>query len=666
MKPTSPLTRQVLSFVLPLAICLGGCTRLAEVPFSPPSADPSAEVASSQRPPVPGVTLSSTSGRVSGGETVTIASKNLFIAQNIDRRSLGIGLSGIKYYSAQMPFLDQFKSSRPWLSQQEGRDWAKGDPLDVDDRGWVKSLKPAQTADRNFLTLQATLPFTRYVVRYEGSGTVSYHFKARKDEAASGPNRDVITLNPDTDRPAILRIESTDPGNYIRNITIVPEQFVEEFDRGEIFNPLLLDILKNFRALRFMDWMATNHSEQTDWSNRPQVEDLTYAEKGVPVEIMVQLANRLQADPWFNMPHQATAEYMEAFATYIRDRLDPQLTIYIEHSNEVWNGTFSQHEYAKAQARQQWQNSDADGYMQWHGMRTAQMCDIWQRVFAGQTDRVHCTLGTQKNFQGLEQAGLNCPLWVAEGNKACHEHQLDSIAITTYFSGCVNGRKPEDRDRTRAWFQEPDGGLTKGMEQIASAAHFPCNDTTTGQNFEYYKKVADDYKLQLVAYEGGQHITANGMAMQDDPDFIKFHLGLNRDRRMFDRYQEILQTWKNGGGTLLMHFMDVSSPNEHGSWGALEYLTQGNSPKYDALLEFNAQTPCWWEGCDRQLTPANAASAAPQIAVTIGNKPCQNLKRVNPSQLTCQTPASDKPGTVDLTVNIDRQTISLPQAFTYR
>jgi IPT/TIG domain len=660
MKPTSQLTSPILSVVLLAVSCLWGCTRPVETPLSPQSAG------SPKIPPIPSVTLSSASGRLAGGENVTIDSNNLFIAQTLDRRPLGIGLAGIKYYSAQLPFLDQFKSSRPWLSQQEGREWAKGDPLDVDDRGWVRSLKPGQTADRNFLTLEGTLPFTRYVVRYEGSGKVTYHFKARKDEAASGPNRDVITLDPNTERPAILRIESTDPNNYIRNITIVPEQFVGEFDRGEIFNPLLLDILKNFRALRFMDWMQTNHSEQIDWSNRPQVEDLTYAEQGVPVEIMVQLANRLQADPWFNMPHQATPEYMEAFATYVRDHLNPQLKIYIEHSNEVWNGTFPQHEYAKEQARQRWKNSSDDGYMQWHGMRTAQMCESWKRVFAGQTDRVHCTLGTQRNFQGLEQAGLNCPLWVAEGNKACYQHQLDSIAITTYFSGCVNGRKPEDRDRTRTWFQEPDRGLTKGMEQIASAAHFPCNDTTTNQNFEYYKKVADDYNLELVAYEGGQHITANGMAMQNDPDFIQFHIGLNRDRRMFDRYQEMLQTWKTGGGTLLMHFMDVSTPNEHGSWGALEYLTQGSSPKYDALLDFNAKTPCWWDGCDRPLTPTPSASTAPQIAVTIGNKPCQTLKRVSNSQLTCQTPASDQLGPVDVTITVDRQTISLPQAFTYR
>jgi len=35
-----------------------------------------------------------------------------------------------------------------------------------------------------------------------------------------------------------------------------------------------------------------------------------------------------------------------------------------------------------------------------------------------------------------------------------------------------------------------------------------------------------------------------------------------------------------------MHFVDVGQPSKWGSWGALEYLDQDGSPKYNALIDF--------------------------------------------------------------------------------
>ena len=43
---------------------------------------------------------------------------------------------------------------------------------------------------------------------------------------------------------------------------------------------------------------------------------------GMSVEYMVQLANDLDADPWFNMPHLADDTFVRNFATHVRDHLD--------------------------------------------------------------------------------------------------------------------------------------------------------------------------------------------------------------------------------------------------------------------------------------------------------------------------------------------------------
>lgn len=115
-------------------------------------------------------------------------------------------------------------------------------------------------------------------------------------------------------------------------------------------------------------------------------------------------------------------------------------------------------------------------------------------------------------------------------------------------------------------------------------------------SYAYFKQVTEDRGITLVAYEGGQHITGNGHAIQDDPDFIAFHIGLNRDPRMKDRYLENFTNWKDEGGTLFVHFVDITYPSKWGSWGALEYLHQDTAPKWEAVTEYN-QTACWWGGC---------------------------------------------------------------------
>lgn len=41
--------------------------------------------------------------------------------QTVQGRSLGIGLNGISDFSAELPFVDIFKSSRKWIPQSDGK-----------------------------------------------------------------------------------------------------------------------------------------------------------------------------------------------------------------------------------------------------------------------------------------------------------------------------------------------------------------------------------------------------------------------------------------------------------------------------------------------------------------------------------------------------------------
>ena len=105
------------------------------------------------------------------------------------------------------------------------------------------------------------------------------------------------------------------------------------------FNPQYLSKMAPFSVIRFMDWGATNGSPVVEWADRAHVSDLTY-QQGVPIEVMIDLANTLHVDPWFCIPHKASDDYVKQFATLLHSRLDPGLHPHIEYSNEVWNMVF--------------------------------------------------------------------------------------------------------------------------------------------------------------------------------------------------------------------------------------------------------------------------------------------------------------------------------------
>lgn len=519
-------------------------------------------------------------------------------------RSIGINLNGIADWSTQYPFLDFMKQARPWISQKTGANWGQGGPLDLDKNGWVRSLKPGHFTATVFVTPdKGNLPYKRYMVRYKGKGEIRYVGAAQIIKKNILPNTDIVKVK-DSGGYAFLEIRQTDSSDYIRDITIVPEEYIELYDQGEIFNPDWISVIEDFRAVRFMNWMKIVDSEQQLWNDRPRVSDYSWQPKGVPAEILIELVNKIEADPWINMPHAATDDYIRKFAELVKKNLDPSLKVYVEHSNEVWNWRFKETHYAEAKGLERWGKVTAP-YMQWHGKRTAEICDIWKKgVFLDNTTRVHCVMGVHTGWRELRTAALDCPAWVEEGQEPCYKHGIDSISITGYFSGCLDGnagwKRPNKVETIRSWFSEDDGGLTKAFDQLESARYFQCNNSVDSliDTYRFWISVAKEKGLAITAYEGGQHITGNGQKIQDDKQFIDFHIALNRDPRMKRLFQKNLQIWKQQGGTLFMHFLDIGKPSKWGSWGAMEYLGQEFAPKMEALKEFNNEVACWWDDCE--------------------------------------------------------------------
>lgn len=539
------------------------------------------------------------------------ASRAIVIKGNLpSANAMGMGLNGINDWSTQMPYIDLMKQSRSW------KDWIERTDLgfNVDDNDWVLSLKDGQTAGTVFLTWNADdwnseLPFDRVHVLYDGEGVIRYTVAASKITGESITGHDVVRVGWGN---SFLSITETNSSNPIRNIRIIPEPLLNAYNDGEIFNPEWLSRIDQFRALRFMDWMATNNATLSQWEDRSTPESRIW--KPAPLEVMIELANTLNADPWFNIPHLADDNFVHQFALTVKANLNPGLNAYIEHSNEVWNWQFQQAQYANTAGRARWGDL-GNAYMQWHGMRTAQICDAFKLgPFASEKQRIKCVLGVQTAYHGLQKGAMECPQWVDEGNDACYKHGIDYIAITSYFAGALNGPSTIDTEDDllwesimRGWIAEGDPGVQKAINHLKTGDGFRSLEKYTDfqgvvpkmrEEFDYWVGYAQSFGLEVIAYEGGQHITANGKAVQNDEDFIDFHIAINKHPEMYDVYTDLFNAWKASGAQLHMHFVDIGNASKYGSWGALENYRQDTSPRWQAIEDFNTQVACWWEGCD--------------------------------------------------------------------
>jgi len=520
---------------------------------------------------------------------------------------LGTNLSAVNDYSPQLPFVDLFRTSRPWLTQcitgtdpgcRSDNAWDTGEAalLDLDGSGWVRSLPtraaaPVFTSAATFWDVPPQFPRGRYIVTYIGQGTIGYGLGARKDSTRSRTGRDVINIDP-ANGGILLRITETDPqgsGDYIRNIRIFSESD-EAIIESQRFAPAFLERLRPYQALRFMDWMQTNNSVVTSWNTRATPTDARYSTaKGVPAEVLIELANVTSASAWFTMPHQADDTFIRSFAELTKSLLAPALSIYLEYSNEVWNDVFSQGSWVEAQGNAAWPGGSASGFtkrINYYGRRSAEVCEIWRSVFADAPGRVICVTASQAANSWTASEALNCPMW---SGGPCVNRGISALAIAPYIGDYIGNE--DNASTVSSWSSRSDGGLLPLFRELTDGAVISAGPQggALSQSFSWIdqnKSVAQQFGLALVAYEGGQHLVGTGSAANNQR-ITKLFTQANRDERMESLYLNYLQGWSSRGGGVFMHFTDISDYSVYGSWGALEEIGQVSSPKYNALWKYS-------------------------------------------------------------------------------
>lgn len=488
--------------------------------------------------------------------------ENRDLPENAPRRTpephltMGMNLAGISDWTREWVFVDVFKHARPWISQDVGDDgpWDNKRPLRTTAEGWPILAKGQAAAALMCRELEGHYPAGVYICTYKGDGDIAFGHDA--EEIQHVGNRVELQVTP-ADGGIFLKIERSNPKNPVRDIHV----WMPGFENAKsTFHPLFVQRLKPFKVLRFMDWGATNDSELRYWRDRTTpLHASQHRETGLAVEYMIELCNELKANPWFCMPHRADDEFVREFATLVRDRLHPDATIYVEWSNEAWNGIFDQAKWVFEEAEKrklEWPLVIAD--------EAGRDFRIWRKVFAGRENRL-----------ARVAAGHHYNPWAAEKILERLDGDFDAVSCAAYFHA-----RDEDIKRFRK--------STTAQEVLRSARKNLTEKAIP--LLRDHAELADRWSAKLnrriafLAYEGGQHITAWG----EEIPYEKAYFEVQTLPGMADAYKELLTGFRASGGDVFMAFNYVGRQGEFGSWGHLQYQDEPleKAPKFRALLHF--------------------------------------------------------------------------------
>ncbi len=477
-------------------------------------------------------------------------------------KPVGVNLEGLSDYMGVEMLMDLTKTARRFgkvdKPYENGEDAVKRDA-----DGW-----PLEDAG---LVLRADRPSPArsYTYSFKGRARVTFFpgDQVKTDEPTYDPNTQITSGSFKTLNglgTLFMSFHDTDGG--IRDLKVMRDQ-----PAVGSFTKAFIDKMSLFRGktLRFMDLQATNGSEQSTWDKRSRPQDWNYRGT-LPPELLAELTNTLEADGWYCMPHQADDDYIRQFAEVIRDATPDGRTIYVEHSNEVWNDQFKQAHYATQQGEKAGLGGGYGAQLAYHGVRTAHIGRIWKEVFANRPNvKIVAVLGAQAANPFTAEKSLE-----PEGVAA----DIDAVAIAPYMG-------------TAFPMEDPEPVLKLSVDQLLDAVQKQLEPG--GEVAKYmssYAQFCKEHGKPLLAYEGGQHLVGRG-GSENSEALTALLIAANRSPRMGELYKQYLDLWFANSDDVMCLFSFSGANSKWGSWGLIENLDQPESqtPKFKAVKEYLGQ-----------------------------------------------------------------------------
>ena len=408
----------------------------------------------------------------------------------------------------------------------------------------------------------------RYTVQFTGQASVS----VVASPARLGPpvydaarNRTTMALDmPEGADQLALAFTRTGPG--IRDLRVLRPGYTG--DAPPLFTRAFLAHVRRFGALRFMDWLQTNHDQPArPWSQRPTPLNTRHASTaGVPWEHVIALANSTGKDIWINIPVRADDDYVLHLARLLKASLHPGIRVYVEYSNELWNAQFSQfavnRELAIDDVRRHPDSPLAfDGSRnpdKWAFRRIAvrlkEISDIFRAVYgdAAMQTIIRPVFASQVVQPYVTELGL-AAVAAAFGPPARYFYAL---AGAPYFNLGTQQTAP---------------GLTAA--QVLQAMQGSVTQLAETSHLEQNLALARWYGLPYLAYEGGSDTFGDGS--------LAAKHAASLDPQLESICRRYLDLWLAQGGGLFMWFTAGAGnwDTRFGTWELTTDLARADTPK---------------------------------------------------------------------------------------
>lgn len=484
-------------------------------------------------------------------------------------KPIGINIAGLTDYSTELVFTDAFKQSRKWTPSDAdgGGAWdsginvplnAKGYPLEIP---YNDGVNPPQSIKALMLwDIGAAVPQGMYRLKVEGNGKVRLHF------GALGTYNCPIDTFVNVTSQVMLEIISSVAANPISDIKFIYPEYINNY-QNQTFTTQFTDFLADFQLIRFMDFTNTNGSKVVSWTDRTPYNYYSQVQSnGTSWQYVIQLANETDKNIWINIPHKADDNYIQELATLLQNNLNPNIKVYLEYSNEIWNGAFQQFDDCAAFAESlgytgpTWERA-----WKYTAKRSADIFKIFEDVFTNDERLVKIIPSQAANSWLTNQimSYFEDPIYNPNQVKA------SAVTIAPYFAG-----------------NTANDIVTNGLVDVITIPEIIQSlQNTLAETYQWMsdnKAVADNHGLELICYEGGQHLVATGNNV-NNTKLTELLIATNHDPAMQDLYCQYFDYWYDSIGTMFCHFSSHGTYSKWGSWGVKEDFQDINNPKYLAL-----------------------------------------------------------------------------------
>ena len=501
---------------------------------------------------------------------------------------LGAGLNGEVDYSQDLAFADAMKTAGDFHTvSSDGNALNLNSLAPIDEHGWPRTdfafyvnemaPEPGLYHFSCYTNAQPTLQLqlTPGAVQHPKYDAKTKLFTAEVSVNSQGPvgNGGAFILILKNTNGGATGIKLIRPGENPNN--------------PPVFHAPYLNLLKarSPNVLRFMDWLVTNNNLVADWSERSHPTDasqtlkltktvqvqsdhstaqLTSA-KGIAWEHVIELANELDKDIWINIPVLATDDYITKLAQLIKTKLKPNLKVYVEYSNEVWNDQFSQAGINRALAKTEVEAGHST--LNYDGAtndvtlgdrrvakRLKEIADIFGQVFGGNAipSRIRPVLAYQLGATNR----FDNQLTFINHAYGPPKKFFYAIAVAPYFD-----------------LQEQDSKQNLTVNQVLDAFSSSIEGYQNATLLDDVVTLATFYGLKMAAYEGGPATFG--------PNNISAKKAATLDPRMKDLTQRYLKVWYSKGGDQFNWFTVGAGTfdSQYGTWSITNNLSDLTQPK---------------------------------------------------------------------------------------